>query len=82
MTRCSMYIKTEKIKVFDEILKSTNGRYLQNPFEMPGGKRIHVSFDPGDYQKFFDAWDRANRDIKEHPRSKNWFIKTFKRFFK
>lgn len=82
MTRCSMYIKAEKIKVFDEILKSTNGRYLQNPFEMPGGNRIHVTFDPGDYQKFYDAWDRANREIKEIVKQDVWFVSMIKKIFK
>ena len=64
------YIPKNRMQQFHEILCSTGGRYLCNPFQI--GDRVEVRYDPGDYEAQCEAWKRITTPIRETYKNQWW----------
>lgn len=80
--KSSFYVKNEKMKIFQDLVKAFNFRFEFNP--IIGKERTYVSID-GDHlpmekcNEFFVTWERLNMKIKEVPQ-KTKFQKLLKKF--
>jgi len=63
---------------FVEILGVTGGRFLSEPYKC--GDVFRCSFEPGDYTRQCELWDRVTTDIKE-VRKDQWYRKLLRRVF-
>jgi hypothetical protein len=68
--RITENIPIEKFNTFHEILCSTGGRYIRNPFKL--FTSVEVCYEPGDYEAQLEAWARVNTPIKEVDSSQKW----------
>ena len=66
------YISVEKIAQFHAIICSTGGRYISNPLLY--GRRVFVSYEPGDYIAHAKAWARCVTPIREVRRNQWWRV--------
>ncbi len=57
-------IPSNKFKQWHDILVSTGGHYLYNPYKV-GHDQIRVSYAPGDYIAMDEAWNRCITPITE-----------------
>jgi len=64
-------IPGHKFREWQEILKATGGRYLQNPRVLEGAIVV-VDYEPGDYQAMNEAWARCNTPISETRKDQPW----------
>lgn len=69
-TTVTQYIPLERFAQFHEILCSTGGRYLRNPFELFTTVEVHYA--PGDYAEQCRAWERCLTPIREVRRVPMW----------
>ena len=63
-------IPKNRLQQFDEILKATGGRYVDNPRDC--GDVYRVDYDPGDYKKMCELWRRATTEVVEVRRDQWW----------
>ncbi len=56
-------VPREKLGQFYEIFHATGCRHTSNPYW--SGDTLRVSFEPGDYSAFQEAWQRVNTPIRE-----------------
>lgn len=63
---CSMQIPANQFQRFHEILKETNGRYINhNPYMIVGTNKWKVNFEFGDYEKHSELWDSYLQSFEE-----------------
>lgn len=67
---CTRYIPKERFSQFHEVLCSTGGRYLRDPF--PLWETIEVHYEPGDETE--ETWNRYNTPIREKMSNQWWRI--------
>ena len=75
------YIPNKKMRQFHDILCSTGGRYLRNPFPM--FSKVEVHYEPGDYIAHREAWTACNTPIREKIANQTWrkILRRMKLFF-
>lgn len=64
------YIPKEKFQQFHDILCSTGGRYLREPFTL--FKTVEVHYEPGDYEAQCRAWAQCNTPVTEVRKDQRW----------
>ena len=70
-------VPRNKLAQFQEIFAQTGCRYTSKPYWC--GDTLRVSFEPGDYAAFQDAWQRVTTPIREIDRRPGWLRKLWRR---
>lgn len=74
MSTTSTWIETRKLRQFQELVKSHDFRFKENPLILDSRTRVVVSSDhlaPGAGRAFWQEWERMTTEIKETVRSKS-----------
>ncbi len=79
--KCYHKIPKGKLKQFDEILKSSGGRYIANPEEHTNYWLVSFSYDDVNNANLHQMrWGRISSDIREINLKPSW-IKIIRNFF-
>lgn len=83
--KTTLTIPSDKIFLFDKLLKSYNGRHLFNPVHHNNNKTfVGVDFDHVEIEKVIEwqlNWKRLNTNIKETNKGNSFFKHAIKKFF-